>query len=191
MKNKDIFLLDAKPKNINSFNEDLCLALIAANIPWNKLQIPLFKNFLNKYTNNHIPDESTLRKNYLGPCYSRVIISIREIIGDSDIWISVDETTDTNGRYIANLLVGFLKHDTASQAYLLASKELPKTNHSTVSRFINDSLRILWPEGGNDEKVRLLISDAAPYMIKTGDSLKIFYPNIIHVTCVAHVKPSG
>ena len=32
----------------------------------------------------------------------------------------------------------------------------------------------------------LLVTDAAPYMIKTGQALKTFYPNMIHVTCVAH-----
>lgn len=32
----------------------------------------------------------------------------------------------------------------------------------------------------------LLVTDAAPYMINTGQSLKTFYPNMIHVTCVAH-----
>lgn len=187
MKKKQLFVLDANPKSGNVFNEDLCAALVVSNIPWNKLQIPEFKNFLEKYTGKHIPDESTLRKNYLGPCYENVIIAIREVIGNSDIWIAVDETTDTNGRYIANLIVGVLKHDTPSQPYLLACKELPKTNHSTISRFINDSLKILWPAGGNDENLRLFLSDAAPYMVKTGDSLKVFYPNIVHVTCVAHM----
>jgi len=34
--------------------------------------------------------------------------------------------------------------------------------------------------------VFLLVTDAAPYMIKTGQALKTFYPNMIHVTCVAH-----
>uniref|UniRef100_A0A2S2PVX4 DUF659 domain-containing protein n=1 Tax=Sipha flava TaxID=143950 RepID=A0A2S2PVX4_9HEMI len=184
---QQFFVLDAKPKSGNIFNEDFCSALIVANIPWNKLQIPEFKNFLEKYTGKHIPDESILRKNYLGPCYNNVINAIREIIGNSDIWIAVDETTDTNGRYIANLLVGVLECDTPSQPYLLACKELPKTNHSTVSRFINDSLKILWSAGGNDENLRLFLSDAAPYMVKTGDALKVFYPNIIHVTCVAHM----
>jgi len=32
--------------------------MIAANIPWHKLQVPKFKNFFEKYTNKHIPDES-------------------------------------------------------------------------------------------------------------------------------------
>jgi hypothetical protein len=47
---------------------------------------------------------------------------------------------------------------------------LEKTNHSTVARFINDGLKLLWPLGENDEKVLLMLSDAAPYMTKTGDT---------------------
>ncbi|KAL4119421.1 hypothetical protein QTP88_012230 [Uroleucon formosanum] len=121
---KQLFVLDAKPKSGNIFNEDLCSALIVVNIPWNKLQIPEFKNFLEKYTGKHIPDESTPRKNYLGPCYNNVIITIREIIGNSDIWIAVDETTDENSRYLANLLVCVLECDTPKQPYLLACKLL-------------------------------------------------------------------
>jgi hypothetical protein len=38
----------------------------------------------------------------------------------------------------------------------------------------------------NQYNVLLLVIDAAPYMIKTGQALKTFYPNMIHVTCVAH-----
>jgi hypothetical protein len=48
-------------------------------------------------------------------------------------------------------------------------------------------LKILWPAGENDENLRLFLPDAAPYMVKTGDSLKVFYLNIVHVTCVARM----
>jgi len=51
---------------------------------------------LENYTNRNILDESTLRKSYLCLCYDKAIIVIRESIGNSDIWISVDKTTDTN-----------------------------------------------------------------------------------------------
>jgi Protein of unknown function (DUF 659) len=125
--------------------------------------------------------------NYLNPFYNETLSTIREIIGDSHIWFAVDETTDITGRYIANLLVGVLKCNAPTQPYLVACKELPKTNYSTVSRFINDGLKLLWPLGGHDKNVILMLSDAAPYMVKTGDTLKVFYPNIIHVTCVAHL----
>lgn len=45
---------------------------------------------------------------------------------------------------------------------------------------------LLWPNGVQYEKLKLLYSDAAPYMIKCANSLKIFYPQMIHFTCLAH-----
>jgi hypothetical protein len=50
--------------------------MVAANIPWYKLENPIFKSFLGKYTNFTIPTESTLRKNYLLPSYISVTIFI-------------------------------------------------------------------------------------------------------------------
>ena len=47
------------------FNKNLCLALIVSNIPLNKLSNVFLKDFLEKYTKYKIPDQSTLRKNYL------------------------------------------------------------------------------------------------------------------------------
>jgi hypothetical protein len=44
---------------------DLRAAFTAANILWTKLSCPQIKNFINKYTGKNVPNESTLRKNYL------------------------------------------------------------------------------------------------------------------------------
>ena len=30
------------------------------------------------------------------------------------------------------------------------------------------------------------VSDAAPYMLKAGKAIKVFYPKMIHITCLAH-----
>lgn len=184
---KQMLLGNVYKSKTNNFNEDLCLSLVAANIPWFKLQVPQFRDFLQKYTNQHIPDESLLRKSYLESCYNKTIENIREKVGDSYIFLIVDETTDINGNYIANLLIGALSSENSCNPFLIASKKLEKTNHSTIARFVNDGLRILWPNGGNDEKVLLLLSDAAPYMIKAGKTLNVFFPNMIHVTCLAHM----
>ena len=37
------------------------------------------------------------------------------------------------------------------------------------------------------EKFLLLLSDAARYMIKAAETLKILYPRLLHVTCIAHL----
>jgi len=54
--------------------------------------------------------------------------------------------------------------------YLLASKVLEKTNNNTISKFVNDCLRVFWQERGNNEKVLLMLSDAAPYMVKAANN---------------------
>lgn len=125
---KHLFSLEAtsNAKIVNDFNKDLCLALAAANINWYKMQILQFRTCLKKYTKKHIPDESALSKNYLGLCYDKTLSEIKNIIGENNIWIVVDVTTDTNGRYVANLLIGILKSNTLIHSFLLACKFLEK-----------------------------------------------------------------
>lgn len=68
-----------------------------------------------------------------------------------------------------------------------AWRELKKVDHSTVARYIIDYLCNSWPD--NDTfcgKVLVFISDAVSYMVKTVKSIKVFYSNIIHVTCLIH-----
>lgn len=160
--------------------------MIAANIPWNKVQVPKYRAFLEKYCGRRIPDESTLRKCYLEVCYREAIDTIRAEIGSSYIWISVDETTDVLGRYVANLIIGKLSADAPSKSYLIASKVLERTNHSTIARFVNDGLKVLWPGGVQEEKVLVLYTDSAAYMLKAASALKVFYPHLLHSTCMAH-----
>jgi len=45
-------------------------------------------------------------------------------------------------------------------------------------------MHILWPKGVRHNDVLLYLSDAAPYMVKSRYAIKIFYPKIIHVTCI-------
>jgi hypothetical protein len=64
-----LFLNPGAPDN---FSAELCEALVAANIPLYKINNGKFKAFLEKHTGKNIPEESTLRKNYLGGCYDEV-----------------------------------------------------------------------------------------------------------------------
>lgn len=185
---KQVLLTQMQPasENISEFFKDLSRAFIAADIPWYRLQVPELSSFLEKYCKRKIPDESTLRKKYLDVCYEDAIRRIRDEVGVSHIWLAVDETTDTLGRYVANLVVGKLDPDSPSRSFLISSKVLEKTNHSTVARFVNDGLKVLWPESVPAEKVLVMCSDAAAYMLKAAVALKVFYPNLIHMSCLAH-----
>ncbi|GBP31961.1 hypothetical protein EVAR_18500_1 [Eumeta japonica] len=132
-----------------------------------------------------IPEESTIRKNYLSAIYEEVLSEIRADLSNNLLWISADETTDSCGRYMANLIVGKLSKD-PSTPHLVACKVLEKTNHSTIARFINDSIRTLFSDSSMDEKICVFVSDATPYMVKAGQALKVFYPKLLHITCLAH-----
>ena len=93
---------NSKQTKQEEFNKDLCQALVASNIPLNKLNNLNFKLFLKKYCELNIPDESTLRKRFVDLCYADTISNIKQIIGNNYIYIVVDETTDNCGRYIAH-----------------------------------------------------------------------------------------
>lgn len=171
----------------SEFNEDLCKTFLAANIPLNKLTNPQVKTFLQKYSKFNPPDESTLRKNVVGKVFATVLDEIKHEIGGNSMYIVVDETSDACGRYIVNLMIGKLTEDEPGKAYLIAVKEVEKTNNLTVTRFIQETLtHFFLPNPVPTEKILVLLSDAAPYMIKAGQNLKIFYENLIHVTCLAH-----
>lgn len=73
-KKKTVQLTMAEARNVtrNTFSEELCIALLAADIPFFKLKNPTLRIFLEKNIKQNIPDDSTLRKCYLKPAYEKV-----------------------------------------------------------------------------------------------------------------------
>lgn len=168
---------------LSKYYVDLCAAFVESNIPLHKVNCKSLNEFLDKYTGHKTPDESTLRKTYLPNLYRKKIDEIKDDIGDHFVYLIVDETTDARGFYIANLLIGILDVDEFKKPYLIACKQLPATNYDTICRFVNNGLLTL---SVAMNRVLLLLTDAAPYMVKAAKTLKVFYPNMIHVTCIAH-----
>jgi len=72
---------------------------------------------------------------------------IKKLINGKKIWISMDETTDIEGRYIVNTIIGILSHDGPGEIFLINIEELDKTNHSTICKAFDRSLFLIWPEG--------------------------------------------
>ena len=66
--------LDQQPsRSANTFNRDLCTALISSNIPIFKVSNKSFSSFLEKYTGHKVPDETTLGKYYVEAMYGATI----------------------------------------------------------------------------------------------------------------------
>lgn len=55
--------------------------MVQFNIPLNKLQNDGLKSLLEKYCKMRIPEESTLKKNYVRVVYNETIQKIKELIG--------------------------------------------------------------------------------------------------------------
>lgn len=65
-----------------------------------------FRRFFETYTGSKIPDESAPKKNYLPDPYEKTLTDIRENISSTPIRVSIGETTDVDGRYVGNIIVG-------------------------------------------------------------------------------------
>lgn len=57
---------------VNNFNDDLCKAFLAADVPFNKLENPILKNFLEQYCNRKVPNVATIRTRYVPRNYENV-----------------------------------------------------------------------------------------------------------------------
>jgi len=111
---------------------------------------------------------------------------IRSYVTDKKIWVSIDETTDCEGRYIAHVVVGTLEKNESGKIFLLTSEQLERANFSTISKLFDKSMNLLWPNDVLHDNVLLFLTDAAPYMVKAANSLKALYSKMVHVTCLAH-----
>lgn len=143
---------------------------------------------VKKYCNQNIPDESTLRKKNVQTVYETVMREIKVSLGDEHFYIIVDECTDSCGRYIVHLMIGGLQENEPGKPYFISSKQLDKTNNVTHNSIYSAvSINFFFsPNSVPVEKFLVFLSDAAPYMVKVGQNLKIFYPNMVHVTCLLH-----
>jgi hypothetical protein len=170
----------------SEFSKDLCKMMVSSNIPLHKVEAASFRKFLEKYTTHPIPTESTLRKNCLASCYEDTINKIRSSVGKNKIWVSIDETSDVDGRFVANVVAGTLKHGEPGEIFLLACEVLERVNNSSITVVFDNAMNMLWPDKVERENVLLFVSDAAPYMIKGAKALQLLYPKMINVTCLAH-----
>jgi hypothetical protein len=100
----------------------------------------------------------------------------------------VDETTDSMCHFIVNLVAVKLDIEVPSNPHFICPKDQHHINYSTVAKFVNDGLKVLWPTRVHMNMVLFLYSDAAAYMLKAATALKVFYQNLIPFTrtCLDH-----
>ena len=166
-----------------TYIQELTKVWLEAGIPiWKLNNVGLKDFFLNKH-GVVIPSYQTLYNN-IDFIYECGLNNLKAKIGNNNIYVMLDETHDALGRYVLNVLVGVLD-GSATTPYLLSTIFLKKTNHITVTQGTITALNILWRTLKYD-KLYLLLTDQAPYMIKVGTKLKELFPNMLHITCLVH-----
>jgi hypothetical protein len=141
---------------------------------------------LEKYTTHAILADFTLGKNYLASCYQDTINKIRNNVGKTKIWVSIDETSDVDVRFVANVVVGTLKLEQPGDIFLLACEVLERVNNFSIAVVLDNAMNLLWPDKVERQNMLLFVSDAALFMVKAVKALQLLYPKMIHATCLVH-----
>lgn len=115
--------------------------MISTNIPISKLKHPEVRNFPFEYTGQTIPDESTIRKYYVTNCYNDTINNIRTYLKDKKLCMSIDKTTDVEGRFVANVIIGTLELGFPGKTFLFNMELLEKTNNNTIAKLFDKGNR--------------------------------------------------
>lgn len=90
-------------------------------------------------------------------------------IGDGPIWVSLDETTDIDGQFIRNTMIGLLHREYFSKLFLSMNEKLFIYIFQTIGKLFNNKIHLLWPFG-----LILFIIDAVLHMIKQS-TLKFYF----------------
>ncbi|RWS02077.1 uncharacterized protein B4U79_07517, partial [Dinothrombium tinctorium] len=121
--------------------------IVAADIPFFKLSNDSFKRFVEHYTEEHIPDQTTLRKINLPRLYEEILIKIRKDLCEEKIWVSIDETTDSKGNILVISVVILRKRMRNPTNILLMNLAFADLSVSIFCIFQNLSLYLSseWP----------------------------------------------
>lgn len=81
--------------------------------------------------------------------------------------------------------MGALLPDSQGPPRLIHAAELEQSNPYTMARLFNEAMAVLWPGGIRYDKLLLLLTDGAPYMLLAANGLRVSYPKMLHFTCAS------
>ena len=136
--------LNENRTDVSQFAIDLADCFIKANIPLFAIRNPAVVNFIEKYTKYASPSEFTLRNKILPKIYDDTIQKMKDFAKNKHIWVTVDESTDSEDRFVANFVFGILgDEEEKDRCYLFASDVLSSVNNSTIATFFDKCINEL------------------------------------------------
>jgi hypothetical protein len=72
--------------------------------------------------------------------------STRKYVTGKKIWVSIDESTDANGCFMSNIVIGTLKFAHPGKIFSLTTEILEKDNQSAIAKLLDKFKFLLWPD---------------------------------------------
>ncbi|XP_052124170.1 uncharacterized protein LOC127749561 [Frankliniella occidentalis] len=169
----------------HTFVLDTVEAMVASNIPLHKVDHPAFQNWLHKYMPGcgDLPKSRTLRESYVPELRTMKFEELKQILKEKAIVVYCDETTDSSGRAVFNILVQTVTDSDKQQLYLASSVVLDVVNSESCANAILGCLNKLEK---TIQDVVAVVSDSARYMTKCARILKGLNSDLQHVQCWPH-----
>lgn len=80
------------------------------------------------------------------------------------------ETTDID---VVNVINGIWEKECPGETFLLNAEALEKANNSTIPKLFDEPMWLLWKGGIKHDNKILFLCDAAPYIVKTRENIKL------------------
>ena len=162
------------------FAKEVVRVFLPAYIPLKKLRNPDLRNFFSKM-GHPLPSESSAREK-LKTLAVEETAWVKGILSEKQIFAVVDES-DIRGAKFLVILARLI--DVPDKTYMVDCIPLTESlNAQKIVQAIDDTLKEMQISRAN---FCLLLSDAAPYMISAARTLKVVCPQMLHVTCLAHL----
>uniref|UniRef100_H3A950 DUF659 domain-containing protein n=1 Tax=Latimeria chalumnae TaxID=7897 RepID=H3A950_LATCH len=168
--------------------EEICEEWIkvctAINLPLAAVDNPVLRSFLKERVCNGgaIPGSHQLSERYLPVVYASEKENLKKLLA-----VIFDEMPDAEEHCVLNILAAPLVPDTEGKvkSYMLNSVFLDKCNKSTVSIAVTNTLQEF---NIQNENTVVFNTDNAAYMVAAyNTALKVSFPNVLHITCMAHI----
>lgn len=160
--------------------------MVKCDIPLYKLTNTIFRNYWEDAFKKEMPSRAACLRE-VENIYKDVMNRIRQAIGNSDIYMILDETTDAKESKVVNVLVGVI--DGKEHKSMLCNQEIVQTaNAIEIGKVFLRTLNYLFPGQEFYDRVKFVITDAAPYMICCFKNQKAaLFKNLVHITCIVHM----
>lgn len=167
----------------SEFTKKLISAFLSSDIPLSKLNNTEMKELFD-LMGFKLPSESTARAYLLNNLTKSSFLTLKSYFKKKKIFIFVDESEICGVKYV-NLLAGLIENPHVN--YVIDVYALP-SNVSLDSDLVKNIIELNFLKYEIDfSNLKLVVTDAARYMMRAFKEIKLKWPNFFHITCLAHL----